>query len=203
MFSTKTAVVNNEEFSGGKYMPVGINDNVTLKEVNLRTSPQGHDFLEIIFQNEQGQEAKLSEWKNTKSQWTTTDEELQKRDNAQFGRLCQLLDCYYPERPEAELNTFKEMIDWVKSKLEPMIALKKGLRIKIVYDKKGFQTVSKLGLYVEPMTVSADSSQIKLFKNDLLERPVQADVEVNDPLNTPPSVTPDAASVNGVSDLPF
>lgn len=203
MFSTKTAVVNNEEFGGGKYMPVGINDNVTLKEVNVRTSPQGHDFLEIIFQNEQGQEAKLSEWKNTKNQWTTTDEELQKRDNAQFGRLCQLIDCYYPERPEAELNTFKEMIDWVKSKLEPMIALKKGLRIKVAYDKKGFQTVSKLGLYVEPMTVSADSSQIKLFKNDLLERPVQADIEVNDPLNTPPSVTPDAASVNGVSDLPF
>lgn len=203
MFSTKTAVVNNEEFSGGKFMPVGINDNVTLKEVNAKTSPQGHDFLEIVFQNEQGQEAKFSEWKNAKSQWITTDEELQKRDNAQFGRLCQLLDCYYPERPEAELSTFKEMIDWVKSKLDPMIALKKGLRIKVVYDKKGFQTVSKLGLYVEPMTVSADSSQIKLFKSDLLERPVQADVEVNDPLNTPPSVTPDAASVNGVSDLPF
>lgn len=203
MFSTKTAVVNNEEFSGGKSMPVGINDNITLKEVNAKVSPQGHDFLEIVFQNEQGQEAKFSEWKNTKSQWITTDEELQKRDNAQFGRLCQLIDCYYPERPEAELSTFKEMIDWVKSKLDPMIALKKGLRIKVVYDKKGFQTVSKLGLYVEPMTVSADSSQIKLFKSDLLERPVQADVEVNDPLNTPPSVTPDAASVNGVSDLPF
>jgi hypothetical protein len=203
MFSTKTAVVNNEEFSGGKYMPVGINDNITLKEVNVKTSPQGNDFLEAVFQNEQGQEAKFTEWKNTKNQWITTDEDLQKRDNAQFGRLCQLLDCYYPERPEAELSTFKEMIDWVKSKLDPMIPLKKGLRIKVVYDKKGFQTVSKLGLYVEPMTVSADSSQIKLFKNDLLERPVQADVEVNDPLNTPPSVTPDAASVNGVSDLPF
>ena len=203
MFSTKTAVVNNEEFSGGKYMPVGINDNITLKEVNVKTSPQGNDFLEVVFQNEQGQEAKFTEWKNTKNQWITTDEDLQKRDNAQFGRLCQLLDCYYPERPEAELSTFKEMIDWVKSKLDPMIPLKKGLRIKVVYDKKGFQTVSKLGLYVEPMTVSADSSQIKLFKNDLLERPVQADVEVNDPLNTPPSVTPDAASVNGVSDLPF
>jgi hypothetical protein len=203
MFSTKTAVVNNEEFSGGKYMPVGINDNITLKEVNVKTSPQGNDFLEVAFQNEQGQEAKFTEWKNTKNQWITTDEDLQKRDNAQFGRLCQLLDCYYPERPEAELSTFKEMIDWVKSKLDPMIPLKKGLRIKVVYDKKGFQTVSKLGLYVEPMTVSADSSQIKLFKNDLLERPVQADVEVNDPLNTPPSVTPDAASVNGVSDLPF
>lgn len=203
MFSTKTAVVSNEEFSGNKHMPVGINDNVTLKEVNVKVSPQGNDFLEIVFQNEQGQDAKFSEWKNTKNQWITTDEELQKRDNAQFGRLCQLLDCYYPERPEAELSTFKEMIDWVKSKLDPMIALKKGLRIKVVYDKKGFQTVSKLGLYVEPMTVSADSSQIKLFKSDLLERPVQADVEVNDPLNTPPSVTPDAASVNGVSDLPF
>ena len=34
MFSTKTAAINNEEFSNSSYMPVGINQNITLKEVN-------------------------------------------------------------------------------------------------------------------------------------------------------------------------
>ena len=33
MYSTKTATVSNEEFVSN-YMPVGKNDNVTLKEVN-------------------------------------------------------------------------------------------------------------------------------------------------------------------------
>ena len=34
MYSTKTATTNNQEFTGS-YMPVGINENRTLKEVNV------------------------------------------------------------------------------------------------------------------------------------------------------------------------
>ena len=66
MFSTKTATTSNEEFSNSNYMPVGINQNVTLKEVNCNKSPQGLDFLEIVFENEDGQTATMTEWKNTK-----------------------------------------------------------------------------------------------------------------------------------------
>ena len=84
MFSTKTAAINNEEFSNSSYMPVGINQNVTLKEVNCNRSPQGLDFLEIVFENEDGQTATMTEWKNTKGMYIKTDEDLQKRDNAQF-----------------------------------------------------------------------------------------------------------------------
>ena len=54
MFSTKTAAISNEEFSNSSYMPVGINQNVTLKEVNCNKSPQGLDFLEIVCENETG-----------------------------------------------------------------------------------------------------------------------------------------------------
>ena len=35
--------------------------------------------------------------------------------------------------------------------------------------------------------MSNTDSQIKLFKNDLMERPVVADKENNDPLNVPPT----------------
>ena len=56
MYSTKTATTNNNEFNDS-YMPVGINDNVTLKEVNVNKSPQGKDYLEFVFQNEEGKTA--------------------------------------------------------------------------------------------------------------------------------------------------
>ena len=200
MYNTKTATTNNEEFSSN-YMPVGINENIILKEVNCNKTPQGKDFLEIIFENEQGQIATMTEWKNEKNMWIKTDEDLQKRDNTQFGRICQIIDCFYPQRPDAELSTFVDMINWVKQMLDPMIETKKKLRLKVNYDKKGYTHVSQYGIFVEDMSVS--DSQIKLFKNDLMEKPVVADKEDDDPLNVPPTVTPDAANATGASDLPF
>lgn len=201
MYNTKTATTNNEEFSSN-YMPVGINENVMLKEVNCNKTPQGRDFLEIVFENEHGQTATMTEWKNEKNMWIKTDEDLQKRDNTQFGRICQIIDCYYPSRPDAELNTFVDMINWVKQMLDPMIATKKKLRLKVSYDKKGYTRVSQYGIFVEDMSIT--DSQIKLFKSDLMEKPVVADKENDDPLNVPPAVTPDAANDgSGASDLPF
>lgn len=202
MYNTKTAVINSEEFVSD-YMPVGINNDVTIKEVNVRKSPTDKDFLEIVFENKAGQTVSMSEWKNEKNMWVKTDEDLQKRDNAQFGRLMQIINCYYPTIEDVTLNTFKEMIDWIKSKLDPMVATKKDLRLKVVYDKRGYTTVSSNGIFVEPMTT--EPSQIKKFARDLFERPVQADNEAKaDPLAGMTS-TPDPAKVlsEKTNDLPF
>ena len=202
MYSTKTATTNNQEFTGS-YMPVGINENITLKEVNVNKTQNGRDFLEIIFENSNGQTASMTEWKNEKNQWIKTDEELQRRDNVQFGRICQIIDCFYDKRPDAELNTFIDMINWVKGILDPMIGTNKPLRLKVCYDKKGYTQVSQNGIFVEKMEIA--DSQIKIFKKDLMERPVSADTEQNDPLNLPPSIIPDTVSENKnpADDLPF
>ena len=199
MYSTKTATTSNEEFTSS-YMPVGINENITLKEVNVNKTPQGRDFLEIIFENEQGQTATMTEWKNEKNMWITTDEDLQRRDNQQFGRILQIVDCF-GLRPEFEGSSFVEMINWVKNLLDIYKSQNNAkLRLKVVYDKKGFTKVSSLGTFVEPMNVT--ESQIKLWKNDLLERPVVADRE---PAADPLSVTaaPVTADSTGADDLPF
>lgn len=206
MFSTKTATVNNTEFTS-TYMPVGINDNVTLKEVNVKSTPNGRDFLEIVFENGAGQTASLSEWKNEKNMWIKTDDELQARDNQQFGRILSILNCFYPNGvAEVSLSTFKDMITWVKSQLDPVVNTKKLLRLKTIYDKNGYVRVSSNGLFVEPMDIA--ESQIKLFKRDLLERPVVADDEsTTDPLATANIVsTPENVTVNHGTDtneLPF
>ena len=197
MYNTKTAIVNNEEFNSN-YMPVGINNDVTLKSVTVEKSPQGKDFLRVTFENEAGQTAEFTEWKNEKNMWIKTDEDLQNRDNIQFGRILQLINSF-TTAPDVELNSFTDMINWVKATLDPFIPTNKKLRLKVIYDKKGYTQVSKYGTYVEPMDVK--ESQIKLFKNDLLERPVKADEEKPaDPLAIHTDSTPVTEKTD---DLPF
>lgn len=208
MYSTKTATTNNNEFNSS-YMPVGINENVTLKEVNVNKTPNGRDFLEIIFENADGQTATMTEWKNEKNIWIKTDEDLQQRDNQQFGRILQVVDAANGSHTDFEGSSFVEMINWVKAQLEPATNpanMRQGMRLKVVYDKKGYTKVSSLGIFVEPMSV--EESQIKLWKNDLLGRPVQADVEKPiDPLANQAMSdfsTPVTADYNtGADDLPF
>jgi hypothetical protein len=201
MYSTKTATVNNTEFNSA-YMPVGINENITLKEVNVNKTPNGRDFLEIIFENEQGQTATMTEWKNEKNMWIKTDEDLQQRDNQQFGRILQVIDAVKGGHNDFEGSSFVEMINWVKTCLND--GTSGPVRLKVVYDKKGYTKVSSLGVFVEPMSV--EESQIKLWKNDLLERPVIADRE-DDPLvaaaNEAVALNAPVTETTGADDLPF
>lgn len=198
MYSTSTAVTNNNE-SNSSYMPVGINENVILKSVEAKKSPNGHDFLEIIFEDSEGKTASMTEWKNEKSMWVKTDEDLQHRDNLQFGRIMQVINCYFP-KIEGEFNTFKEMIDWVQATLSPMVATKKALRLKVVYDKNNYTQVSKNGIFVEPM--DKEETEIKKFSRDSFERQVVADVEKStDPLAS--ATNADCTQASGSDDLPF
>lgn len=196
MYSTKTATTNNQEFNSS-YIPVGINENVTLKEVNVNKTQNGRDFLEIIFENENGQTATMTEWKNEKNMWIKDDTELQNRDNQQFGRILQVIDACNGSHADFEGSSFVEMINWVKQQLQKK---DEKLRLKVVYDKKGYTKVSSLGIFVEPMSIT--ESQIKLWKNDLLERPIVADVEpAADPLTG--NSAPVTETHTGADDLPF
>lgn len=200
MYNTKTAIINNEEFNSN-YMPVGINENITLKEVSAEKSPQGKDFLRVTFENEAGQTAEFTEWKNEKNMWIKTDEELQRRDNQQFGRMLQILKCYFETIEDVELNTFVDMITWIKSKLDTVISGKKLLRLKTTYDNKGFIRVSTYGIFVEPMDV--EETQIVLTGRDKTTRP---EIKVDDEKSTDPlgNATPDnTIAEDKKDDLPF
>ena len=197
MYSTKTATTNNTEFNSS-YMPVGINENIILKEVNVKKTENGRDFLEFVFENEDGQTTTMTEWKNEKNMWIKTDEDLQRRDNQQFGRILQVIDAVKGGHNDFEGSSFVEMITWAKTCLGD--GESSPVRLKVTYDKNGYTQVSKNGIFVEAMSVA--ESQIKLWKNDLLERPVKADVEKpNDPLAG--DSAPVTADSTGADDLPF
>lgn len=196
MFSTKTAVFE----SSNKYMNAGINDNVTLKEVNVLKSPTGRDYIEIIFEDANGSIATMTEWKNEIGLYIKNNEDLQKRDNQQFGRLLQIIKCYFETIEDVELNSFTDMINWVKTKLDT-VDKKKLLRLKTTYDNRGFIKVSNYGIFVESMDVK--ETQIVLTGRDKTTRP---EIKVDDEKSTDPlaTSTPDNTIAEQKNDdLPF
>lgn len=199
MYSTKTAI----ESTGSIYMNAGINDNVTLSNVEVTKSPTGKDFIRFTFSDADGKTAEMTEWKNEKNMYVKTDAELQKEDDRQFGRIMQIIKCYISEIPDVELNSFVSMINWVKTILDGVNKDTK-LRLKVVYDNKGFIRVSKNGIFVEPMTVQ--ESRIVLTGRDKTIRPDipvdKEDTPKTDPLSAVNDATP-ADETNSDDDLPF
>ena len=195
MYNTKTAVVN----TGSSYIEAGINDNIILKEVNVKKSPTNKDFIEFVFEDENGKVATMTEWKNEKNMWIKTDEDLQRRDDLQFGRILQVISCYLETIPEATFDSFNGMINWAKTTLDNIQEMEKQpLRLKVVYDKNNYTKVSTNGIFVEPMSVG--TSQIKKLSRDNFERQVVADVETQ---SAPFSSSNETISVSGADDLPF
>lgn len=196
MYSTKTAVFSSDN----NYLPAGINNDVTLKEVNIKTTPNGIDYLEIIFQKD-GNTAPMTEWQNKKSAWIKTDEDLQYRDNLQFGRILQVINAICDEPVgDVELNDFSSMIKWVKDTLSPKINAQKLLRLKVVYDKNGFIKVSSNGKFIESMDVKQEDSKIVITGRDTVVKPeIKVDKEEVVEL---PKVN-DTKESAGDEDLPF
>lgn len=195
MYNTKTAVVN----TGSSYIEAGINNNIILKEVNVKKSPTNKDFIEFVFEDENGKVATMTEWKNEKNMWIKTDEDLQRRDDLQFGRILQVIRCYLETIPEATFDSFNGMINWAKTTLDNIQEKEKQpLRLKVVYDKNNYTKVSTNGIFVEPMSVG--TSQIKKLSRDNFERQVVADVETQ---SAPFGSSNETTSVSGADDLPF
>lgn len=199
MYSTKQAI---KSANTSKYMSAGIKDNVKLAEVRVDKSPNGNDFIEITFSDEDGRTVTMTEWKNKINSWIKDETELQKNDDKQFGRILQILSCFYPDEAlQVELDSFSSMINWVNTMLGNVIATNKPLRLKIVYNNSGYTTTSHNGIFIEPMDVA--QSEIEKLPRDRFERPVVADQEPStDPLAVPTSTsTPESSSDD--NNLPF
>lgn len=200
MYSTKQAI---KSANVSKYMSAGIKDNITLTEVRVDKSPNGNDFIEITFSDEDGRTVTMTEWKNKINSWIKDEADLQKNDDKQFGRILQILSCFYPDEAlQVELDSFSSMINWVNTMLGSIIATNKLLRLKIVYNNSGYTTTSHNGIFIEPMDVA--QTEIEKLPRDRFERPVVADQEPStDPLAVPTSTsTPESTSENN-DNLPF
>ena len=200
MYSTKQAI---KSANTSKYMSAGIKDNVKLAEVRVDKSPNGNDFIEITFSDEDGRTVTMTEWKNKINSWIKDETDLQKNDDKQFGRILQILSCFYPDEAlQVELDSFNSMINWVNTMLGNVIATNKPLRLKIVYNNSGYTTTSHNGIFIEPMDVA--QTEIEKLPRDRFERPVVADQEPStDPLAVPTSTSTPESNSENKDILPF
>lgn len=190
-----------------RYIPAGIQENVALKSARVAESPTGNKFFEIVFEKD-GATLTQTEWKPTKFD-NMDDAALQKKEDTQFSRMMQILLCFYKDEElifnGASFEEFaKEVVEYLnkadKSKL---------LRVKIVYNDKGYTTLPAYAKYtfIEPMELpEGTSSAISQLGIDKFVKPVVADIETHvDLLKTSDvtSSTNDFVATSNSDDLPF
>lgn len=160
-----------------KYIPAGIQENVALKSARVTTSPQGNMFLEIVFEKD-GATLTQTEWKPTKF-GNMTEEDLQKKEDTQFSRMMQILLCFYKD--EELIFNATSFADWAAEIANYLNKADKSklLRVKIVYNNKGYTTLPTYAKYtfIEPMSVSKEDSAIIELGIDKFTRPIVADKE--------------------------
>jgi hypothetical protein len=184
-----------------KFIPAGIHENVTLKSARVAESPTGLKFLEIVFEKN-GATLTQTEWKPTKFEGMD-DSALQKKEDTQFSRMMQILLCWYSDE-ELVFNgtSFEEFSQEVVNYLNNADKSKK-LRVKIVYNDKGYTTLPSYARYtfIEPMELpEGQTSSITELRIDNFTKPVVADTETPVANLTGISTSSDNADPNG---LPF
>lgn len=184
-----------------KFIPAGIHENVTLKSARVAESPTGLKFLEIVFEKN-GATLTQTEWKPTKFEGMD-DNALQKKEDTQFSRMMQILLCWYSDEQLVFNGTsFEEFSQEVVNYLNNADKSKK-LRVKIVYNDKGYTTLPSYARYtfIEPMVLpEGQTSSITELRIDNFTKPVVADTETPVANLTSISTSSDNADPNG---LPF
>lgn len=184
-----------------KFIPAGIHENVTLKSARVAESPTGLKFLEIVFEKN-GATLTQTEWKPTKFEGMD-DSALQKKEDTQFSRMMQILLCWYSDEQLVFNGTsFEEFSQEVVNYLNNADKSKK-LRVKIVYNDKGYTTLPSYARYtfIEPMVLpEGQTSSITELRIDNFTKPVVADTETPVVNLTSISTSSDNADPNG---LPF
>jgi hypothetical protein len=184
-----------------KFIPAGIHENVTLKSARVAESPTGLKFLEIVFEKN-GATLTQTEWKPTKFEGMD-DSTLQKKEDTQFSRMMQILLCWYSDEQLVFNGTsFEEFSQEVVNYLNNADKSKK-LRVKIVYNDKGYTTLPSYARYtfIEPMVLpEGQTSSITELRIDNFTKPVVADTETPVANLTSISTSSDNADPNG---LPF
>lgn len=176
MYSTSRA--NAVEIKDVKFIEAGIHTDVLLVDAKLDVSQNGNKFIQLTFDKD-GAEVKHTEWEP--KPFNGDMQGFQEKCDKQFSRFLQILKCFYsPEQLNFEGQSFDDFANWVVGLLTASIPGKKPLRVKFVYNDKGYVVLPKYAKYtfIEPMVLpEGQVSAIRELGIDQLTRPITADEE--------------------------
>jgi hypothetical protein len=162
-------------------------ENVIIGGFDKGTTSTGNAYWDIQLQDSNGNTYNLREF-----DIDTTREGWEKKQTSQLKRLKHVLSKFVPEGtalPQAA--TFPELWEGVQKLLVGNQANTKPIRLKMIFNNKGYLSTPAYVPYMELMSVPKEQSRLKLDSSfDTLERP-QADK---------PTEAPAASSTE---DVPF
>lgn len=161
------------------YIAAGIQENVRLDKVEVKTSPAGNKFFQITFKNNEDQILPHTEWEPKLGGFTKTQADLDRLMNRQYKRMLQILYCFYKdEQINFNGEKFEDFANYISTMLN---GADKSimLRVKVVYNKSGFTTLPSMvdDIFIEPMSIPKEESKIKINSNDVITRPIIPDKE--------------------------
>lgn len=184
------------------YISAGIQENISLDNVEVKTSPTGNKLFQITFKNDEGQTLPHTEWEPKTGPFTKSEKDLDRAKNRQYKRMLQILLCFYKdEQITFEGERFDDFATYIATMLNAADKSIK-LRVKVVYNKNGYTTLPSRvdDIFIEPMSVSKEDSKIEIKPEDLITRPILPDKEIKNENPFDSDVTTTTVSE---SDLPF
>lgn len=165
-------------------------DNVVIVGFNQGVSQNGSKFWDMQLKDANGNETNMREYDidQTRDAW-------EKKQESQLKRLKHILSKFVPAgTPLPQAATFPELWTAIEVLMKTAQCNTKPIRLKLIYNRGGYLSVPAYVPFMEPMTVDAASTNLKLNPDfDTLVRPAKD--------SAAGQMTPPAAG--GGNDLPF
>jgi len=155
----------NSEARQANFLDVGIHDNVELKSIEYKISPNNNPFLVLTFEKE----GKLL----THTEYEPKDRDgniLENKKLNQIKRLKHIATKFISEDDfTIDVKTFEEFCQKVISLLKGKFEGKK-VRIKVVYSNKNFTALPKYVPFIERMDV--EKSGLEILSIDKMKKDI-------------------------------
>ena len=175
IFSTESAF--NVGTNDVAFLDAGIIEGANFVNARKEKSSGGNSFLELEF-NKDGQKSTHTEWEVTQANGQSEEEFMQKANN-QMARILQVLAVFYSkDQLKFTASSMDGFLSWAQAMLNA-VDKTKGVRIKLVYNDKGYTGLPRYAKYtfIEPMTIDKADSKIKELAIDVFVRPNIGDKE--------------------------
>jgi hypothetical protein len=161
----------SEVTATGKFIPAGIQDNITLKNVEfLDDAGNGNPALEITFEDSEGRTVNKRYFDPSKSQY-----DPQKAVN-KFNKVAKnIATKFLGDNATLSGTDFKSFSQNLIAQLTPHFGSATKLRVKVILNNADYPTLPGYAPICELMTVPKDQTQLKINPdwNDRVE-PVAA-----------------------------
>jgi hypothetical protein len=170
MYNVNTKI--DSESRSANFLDVGIHEDVELKGVEYKTSPEGGNEFMVFHFEKDGKQLSHTEWKPK----DVDPEKLENKTNNQIKRVKHIVTKFIPEDLYVFNATDFKSFCQNTIKLLGTSYVGKKVRIKVVYSFNNYTSLPNYVPFIEKMEVPKEQSKLEILSIDKMTKE-RADVE--------------------------